>query len=429
MSPLHTRRQFLRHSALGGSLVATVPSFIAATFDQLNAAESKAKDAPILVVLQLAGGNDGLNTCIPFANDHYQKARPTLGLKPTEVLRIDDHHGFHPALKGFKQLHDDGHMAVLHSVGYPNPNRSHFRSAEIWATATDSERVEQHGWLGRYFDHACSGADPTVGIAIGRQQPQAFAGKSPKGISLERPENFRFVEGEDESMSYREMAGTLEPANEFGAAGGSIQSLPGIATQSMADPRSFLERTALDAQVSSDLIRRVAQKSRTENAYPATALGQSLKLIASLISGGLDTRVYYASQGGYDTHTRQKETHDRLLRELGEATHAFVADLKAQGALDRVLMMTFSEFGRRVAENGSSGTDHGAGAPVFVFGGKVRPGFHGIAPDLSPGNLLRGDVRHSTDFRQVYATVLERWLRIPSKEILKRTFSTLDFLA
>jgi uncharacterized protein (DUF1501 family) len=429
MSPLHTRRQFLRHSALGGSLVATVPSFIAATFDQLNAAESKDKDAPILVVLQLAGGNDGLNTVVPFANDHYQKARPTLGLKPSDVLRIDDAFGFHPALKGFKSLHDDGLMGVLHAVGYPNPNRSHFRSAEIWATASDSQRVEQHGWLGRYFDHACSGADPTVGIAIGRQQPQAFAANSPKGISLDRPENFRYVEGEDESMAYREMAGTMDAPNEFGAAGGSIQSLPGTATASVADPRSFLERTALDAQVSSDLIRRIAQKNRTERTYPTTALGQSLKLIASLISGGLSTRVYYASQGGYDTHTRQKDTHERLLRELGEATQAFLGDLKAQGVLDRVLMITFSEFGRRVAENGSNGTDHGAGAPVFVFGGKVRPGLHGTPPDLSPTELLRGDIRHRIDFRQVYATVLERWLKTPSQDILKRKFDPLEFLS
>jgi uncharacterized protein (DUF1501 family) len=428
MNTLHTRRQFLRHSALGGSFVATIPSFIAATFDQLNAASNQEKDAPILVVLQLAGGNDGLNTLVPFTNDHYHKARPTLGLNAPEILRINDDFGLHPSLSGFKALHDAGHMAVLHAVGYPNPNRSHFRSAEIWATASDSQRVEQHGWLGRYFDHACSGADPTVGIAIGRQQPQAFAATTPKGISLERPESFRLIAGEDESPAYREMAGSSNAPNEFGDAGGSIQSLEGSRTNHIADPRSFLERTALDAQVSSDLIRHVTQKSRNERPYPATPLGQSFKLISSLIAGGLPTRVYYASQGGYDTHTRQKDNHARLLRELGEATQAFLSDLKAQGSLDRVLLITFSEFGRRVAENGSNGTDHGAAAPVFVFGGKVRPGLHGTPPDLNPSKLTRGDIRHTIDFRQAYATVLERWLKTPSEEILRRKFESLDFL-
>lgn len=435
MNTVHTRRQFLKQSVLGGSLAATVPAFIASTFERLQAGQDRGKEGPILVVLQLAGGNDGLNTLVPHGNDHYRKARPTLGIPSPAVLRLDDQFGFHPALKGFKALYDEGHLAAVHAVGYPNPNRSHFRSAEIWATGSSSDRVERHGWIGRYFDNACAGEDPTVGIAIGRQQPQAFAGTASKGISMERPENYRFVEGstgrnrmdEDEKHTYREMAGSMDADGDEDSSGGTIGALAGGGA-AHPDPRAFLERTALDAQLSSDLIRRVTTRPSAGGSYPTTAIGQSLRLIGQLIGGGLPTRIYYASQGGYDTHTRQKETHERLLRELGDATHAFVKDLKAQGALDRVLMMTFSEFGRRVSENASAGTDHGAAAPLFLVGGRLKPGLHGTAPDLAPERRVRGDVRHSTDFRQVYATVLERWLGTPSKPVLGGTFTPLPLL-
>jgi uncharacterized protein (DUF1501 family) len=440
MNPLtrYNRRQFLRQTALGGSLAGTAPAFVASTFHQLHAqADARAtaavtgKDGPILVVLQLAGGNDGLNTLVPYSNDDYQRARPNLGLKAPEVLKLNDHFGFHPGLRGFQELHDAGQLAILHAVGYPNPNRSHFRSTEIWATATDSQRVERHGWIGRYFDHACAGADPTVGIAIGRQLPQAFGARVPKGISLDNPNAYRFMEGDagddGEEKTYREMAEGMDPSQLIGNSGGSIGSLAGRA-QADVDPIDFLERTALAAQISSDRIRSVADRVPTMATYPSGSLAQSLRLVAKLIGGQLGTRVFYVSQGGYDTHTNQRANHERLLRELGDSLRAFMQDLKAQGSQDQVLVMTFSEFGRRVSENASAGTDHGAGAPLFVVGSRVKPGFHGIPPGLATAQRINGDVRFSTDFRQVYGTILEHWLKTPSSPVLGRSFPRLDFI-
>lgn len=435
---MYSRRSFLRTSALGGSFTATLPSFLASTFDAL-AEETTArsatqprtgKDAPVLVVLQLAGGNDGLNTLVPFANDDYYRARPKLGLPAKDVLKLNDQFGLHPALKGLQSLHADGHLAVVQGVGYPNPNRSHFRSTEIWVTASDSQRVERHGWLGRYFDHACAGADPIVGVALGRTMPQAFAARSPTGVSLENPQAFKYVDHDDAEMG--EMAGGekfyRQMNTDIGQTGGSIQSL-GSGRLTVDDPRAFLERTALDAQMSSDTIRKVAAKVQNHAAYPANALAANLKLVAQLIAGGLPTRVFYVSQGGFDTHTNQLGAHARLLTDLGGALAAFTADLKALGQLDRVAVLTFSEFGRRVAENRSGGTDHGAGAPLFVIGGKIKAGFHGQPPSLAPKDLTNGDIRFGTDFRSVYAGLLEHWLRTPSAPILGRAFDPLRLIA
>jgi uncharacterized protein (DUF1501 family) len=426
---------------MGGALSVTVPSFLAATFDQLEAAaagkatqEKTGRDEPILVVVQLAGGNDGLNTLVPFADDDYHRARPRLGLKANQVLRLTDAIGLHPALAGFKALHDDGLFAAVQAVGYPNSNRSHFRSTDIWMTATDSDRFSNKGWLGRYFDHACAGAEPTVGLCVGRQAPLAFAGQQPKGVALENPEAYRYVDGD--SAEAGEMAGSETFYRQMNAAsdplrsdmsGDSIGSVSGSAP--VASPLDFLERTALDAQVSSDQIRTLARKAKNEASYPAGRLANDLKLVARLIAGGLGTRVYYVSQGGYDTHTGQLPTHQRLLTELGGSLRAFVADLKALGQLDRVLVLTFSEFGRRVAENASGGTDHGAGAPVFLCGSRIKPGLRAAAPSLKPADLINGDVQFATDFRCVYAGVLEHWLKTSGEAVLGRKFAPLDLIA
>lgn len=441
MNTLHTRRSFLRHSTLGGALSVTVPSFLAATFDQLHAAEADkatqaktGRDEPILVVVQLAGGNDGLNTLVPFADDDYHRARPKLGLKASQVLRLSDTTGLHPALAGFRALHDDGLFAAVEAVGYPNPNRSHFRSTDIWMTATDSDRFSNKGWLGRYFDHACAGAEPTVGLCVGRQAPLAFAGHQPKGVALENPEAYRYVDSD--SAEAGEMAGGETFYRQMNAAadslrsdmsGASIGTVSGSAP--VASPLDFLERTALDAQVSSDRIRALSRQAKNEATYPTGRLANDLKLVARLIAGGLGTRVYYVSQGGYDTHTSQLPTHQRLLTELGGSLRAFVADLKAHGQLDRVLVLTFSEFGRRVAENASSGTDHGAGAPLFLCGSRIKAGLHGAAPSLKTADLINGDVRFAKDFRCIYAGVLEHWLKTSGEAVLGRKFAPLNLFA
>jgi uncharacterized protein (DUF1501 family) len=322
-------------------------------------------------------------------------------------------------------------LGIVQGAGYPNPNRSHFRSTEIWQTASDAARFERYGWLGRYFDNACPGLDPTVGVSIGRQMPQAFFSKSSKGISFERPQSYRFIpprrlspgEAMETEASFRKL-NDVEPAESSGA---TIGELPGMAAHA-GSALDFLERVALDAQHSSDTIRAIAASSHTQAPFPASALGNSLKLVSTLIGGGLPARVYYVSQGGYDTHTNQLGAQQRLLRELGEAVKAFVAALQEQGNLSRVLLMTFSEFGRRVAENASGGTDHGAAAPLFVVGDKVKAGLLGRGPSLAPDDLFQGDLRHTVDFRSIYATVLERWLKTPSLPILGQSYPVLDLV-
>ena len=284
-----------------------------------------------------------------------------------------------PRLTGLKSLFDDGHLAVIQGVGYPNPNRSHFRSTEIWQTASDSDRNESEGWLGRYFDNCCAGADPTVGVAIGGEMPQAFTARTPTGVVFSRPEQFRFKSSKEpdggtssEDYFYRQLNQGTEAAIAA-PDGGSIGAIAG-ATNSDLSAVDFLQRTALDAQISSDKILAIARKSKSSVPYPPGRLANSLSLIARMIGGGLTTRVYYASQGGFDTHAGQLNAHDRLMKELNDALSAFVADLKQQGNFERVLLLTFSEFGRRVQENANGGTDHGAAAPMFVLGGTSEAG-------------------------------------------------------
>lgn len=431
---LQTRREFLRRTVLGSSLAWTVPAFLANTFTALHseAADSATqittgKDNTILVVLQMAGGNDGLNTVVPFANDFYHKVRPTLGLKAENILKLNDQVALHGAMKGFKELYDGGELSVIQGVGYPNPNRSHFRSTEIWQTASDSERVEKYGWVGRYFDSACAGADPAVGVTIGSQLPQSFFAKKPKGICFNNPQNYRFMSnGNAVEESYKKL-NELEmsaPAPDENS-GGSIAMLPAGVPMQGGRAIDFISRTALDAQQSSVEVRAIAARVQNSAVYPPSQLGNSLKLVAKLIGGGLPTRIYYVSQGGYDTHTNQLGSQQRLLGDLGDSMKAFVDDMKAQGNMQRVLVMTFSEFGRRVSENANGGTDHGAAAPMFIVGNKVKAGLLGQYPSLAPSDLFQGDIKFNVDFRSVYAGVLETWLKTKSAPILGKQFPVL----
>jgi uncharacterized protein (DUF1501 family) len=431
---LQTRREFLRTTVLGSALSWSVPAFLANTFAALQseAADSATqivtgKDDTILVVLQMAGGNDGINTIVPYANDFYHKARPTLGLSAQQVLQLNGEIGFHNSMAGFKSLYDAGHLAVVQGVGYPNPNRSHFRSTEIWQTASDSDKLEKYGWIGRYFDSCCSGADPTVGVVLGNQLPQSFYARTPEGICFNNPQNYRFLSNGQTEAAYEKMNG-VEMARENATednSGGSIGML--AAAQPMTGGRAvdFIERTALDAQMSSEKIRGIADRVQNQAVYPNSQLANSLKLVAKLIGGGLPTRIFYVSQGGYDTHTGQANRQKQLLQDLGDSTKAFVDDLKAQNNLQRVLVMTFSEFGRRVSENANGGTDHGAAAPIFIVGNKVKAGLLGKYPSLAPQDLFEGDIKYNVDFRSVYAGVLEDWLKTKSAPILGRQFEPL----
>lgn len=431
---LKTRREFLRTGLLGGSLCWTMPAFLSRTMQSLHAEADGAlvqgvtgRDGNILVVLQLAGGNDGLNTVIPLGNDAYRKSRPTIGVPEASILKLDPQTGLHPSLSGLASAYQEGHLAVVQGVGYPNPNRSHFRSTEIWATAVDSNKSSNTGWIGRYFDNACSGCDASVGIAMASQMPQALTASVPKGVLYQGGGGGGKKKSKKGGGAKAEADGSMmmEEDDDAGQAGGSIGMLNGPGNLGKLSALDFLERTEMDAKVSQQEIAQASGKAKNSVPYPATRLGQNFAMVSRLIAGGMPTRIYYLSLGGFDTHTQQAGAHERLLKEMGDAVAAFLSDLKAQGNLGRVSLMTFSEFGRRVKENASGGTDHGAAAPMFLAGGGIQSGLLGKMPSLAPQDLFDGDVKYNTDFRSVYATVLEKHLGVKSAGILRTQFPLL----
>lgn len=405
--PISTRREFLTRGFGLIGVGATIPQFLVQT---ALAGPTAAPGQNILVVLQLSGGNDGLSTVVPYADDNYHRARRITRITTEDVLKIDRHTGLHPNLDGFLDLLDDGQLSIIQGVGYPNPNRSHFQSMDIWHAANLVNPRRAQGWLGRYAERTFADAiDPELGIAVGSDQaPLALQGANYGGLSLQRPETFRFF-GENQ-------------------VGENYGKLMGLDQMNMADELGYITRTTVAANAASEKIRQIAARYRSSVAYPRSALATSLQTVAGLIAGGLSTRVYYVFQGGYDTHAGQRQRHDRLMRDLGDAVLAFQKDLAAQGNSERVLTMGFSEFGRRVQENGSQGTDHGAAGPMFLVGPGVKAGLNGPRPNLSGRALDRGDIRFSIDFRSVYATVLENWLGAPSAPILGEQFPLVECL-
>jgi uncharacterized protein (DUF1501 family) len=433
MDTLHTRRTFLTRGLTVLSAATTMPLFLQRTCLALN----NPQDLPltqaamgvgeqILVCVQMSGGNDGLATVIPLDNDDYRRARPQLA--QTQKLLALDKSGvaLHPNLIGFKELYDAGHLALIQGVGYPNPNRSHFRSMEIWQTA-DPTRPRTDGWLGRYFDAQCKGSDPKdmpdpkSAVNIGSTAPMALQGSKFAAISFQNPQSYQWFAG-NKNVD-KKMRDTFAAVNDLNNTGDEL------AGQTSGNPTlDFLERTALDAQLSSDEIRAVTTKYAAAVSYPNTPFAQQLQMVAQMIAGGLKTRVYYVSLGGFDTHSNEKQAHDRLMATLSAGVSAFMKDLKHQGNHEKVLVMTFSEFGRRVAENASHGTDHGTAAPMFVFGSMVKGGVYGDHPSLRPQDLDAGDLKFHTDFRSVYATILSNWMKADSAQILGANFKTLPML-
>jgi len=435
-TPLQTRREFLSTGLKGVSLLAAAgyaPAFLTRTAEAVGAAA----DSRILLVLQLSGGNDGLNTVVPFTDDLYYKARPTIGVASSDVFRVSDRLGLHPALKRLKAEFDEGRMAVIQNVGYPNPDRSHFRSMEIWHTGSDNtQRREVTGWIGRYFDAQCGGIDPrrradlgTIGLNLGKVMPQSYRNTSNVGLSLDNPETFLWnPSGETLGLAKAQEAifARLNKPQESAMSGvrrnPSLEQLGGISADETG-AIDFLKHTAMNAVVAGDRIREILAKSKDAASYPRSGLAQQLKMISKLVAGNFPTRVYYVSQGGFDTHQQQAATQERLLADVADSLHAFYEDLRQQKNADKVLTVAFSEFGRRVAENGSAGTDHGAAGPMFVFGEKIKGGVHGAPPDLQ--NLTDGDIRHQIDFRQVYSSVLEDWLGTPAEKVLGKKYEKL----
>ncbi len=415
-----TRRLFLQRGVTLASSAATIPLFLQRSafamtnWDMALSFQPGVPEERILVVVQLAGGNDGLNTVVPYSLSQYYDARRSIAIPEREALALGSTGlGFHPKLAGLKSLYDEGLVSVVQGVGYPNPNRSHFKSMDIWHTADTAGTGR--GWLGRYFDNECSGSpQPDIGVAVGSEAPLAMQGKQVRPVSFDNPDAFtwRAAEAHERlSDAYDDIVETPVPA--------------GVSPDSSA---AFLMRTALDARVTSDQVRR-AVESRSSVNYPRTELANQLRMVAAMIRGGMATRVYYVTLSGFDTHAGQGAAngrHANQLAQVGDAMRAFVSDLKATGDDARTMTMIFSEFGRRVSQNASGGTDHGAAAPAFLIGPMVHPGVLGNHPSLT--DLDQGDLKYGIDFRSLYTTVLDRWMGADARAVLGRRYSILKVI-
>ena len=358
----------------------------------------------VVVVIQFSGGNDGLNTVIPVRNDIYYRERPKLAIAKDKALLLTDETGLNPALQAFKGLYDDGSLAIMNSVGYPNPDRSHFRSMDIWHSASQSNEYVNTGWLGRYLDAQCKGCDkPTQAMELDDVLSLALKGEENKGLAFKDPKklyntsNGRFLK--DVNADHKTGEETID----------------------------YLYKTMSATLSSADYIYQQSKVHPTSQSYPNKNLGKDLKTIASLIFSDINTKVYYVSLGSFDTHVNQDNQQKRLFTELNDAVKAFTTDLKNNNRFDDVLMMTFSEFGRRVTQNASNGSDHGtANNMFFISGGLKEKGVLNAMPDLS--DLNEGDLKYKVDFKNVYATVLSKWLAADDKMILGNKFSHLNFI-
>ena len=395
------RRRFLQSSALASTLL-LVPKFLHALDRPETGLAAMLRDAPSgkarrLIVVQLSGGNDGLNTIIPYRNDLYYKARPTLALKEADgILPLSNDLGLHPKMTGLKGLYDQGHLAVLNAVGYPNPDRSHFRSMDIWQTGSGSEQLLTTGWLGRYLDSSCAGcALPYQALEVDDTLSLALKGQLRKGLAVKTPGKFHQL---TQSRYLSRLSQEVAPA----------------AASSELD---YLYKTLAETASSADYLYEKSKVHTSTATYPNTDLGRNLKTTAELITSGVESRVYYLALTGFDTHVRQQEQQGRLLGELSDGLATLAADLQKAGEWDNTLVLVFSEFGRRVVQNASNGTDHGTANNVFLLSGALRkPGL--LNGPASLADLDEGDLRYQVDFRSLYASILSDWLGADDKLVL-----------
>lgn len=412
------RRDFLKGTLGASSLLAVggvVPEFLASTARAADK-DDKKKDT-VLVVIELTGGNDGLNTVAPYGDDEYAKARPTLAFAKKEVLRIDDYHGLHPRMQQMKNLYDQKRLAVIQGVGYPNPDRSHFESMDIWQLA-DPKRAGSSGWLARAIPGMSIKDAGVPGMYLGDERlPVAMQGADGGVISLADRASFRL-----------QLNGNAAPRKKL------IEDL-NSGDDTKADLAAFVRKRQLQTYTSLQKIEDALREAGSapdngggefingryvrNNPNDLTTLRGKLGLIGRMIQKNLGTRVYYVQLGGFDTHSGQSEDHAKLLGDLSSAVGNFFGALQGEHA-DRVALMTYSEFGRRVKENGSRGTDHGSGSCMFLAGTKVAGGLVGKHPSMT--DLTDGDIKYHTDFRRVYATLLDDWLGVDSKGVLGDTF-------
>lgn len=396
---LFKRKEFLQIGSLATASL-MLPKF-------LKAFDKKAMVPPgnkVLVVLQFSGGNDGLNTVIPVRNDIYYSSRPKLGIEKDKALLLTDEVGINPALEAFKTLYDDGSLGILNGVGYPNPDRSHFRSMDIWQSASDSDKYIYSGWLGRYLDAQCNGCGkPTQALEVDDILSLALKGEINKGLAVKDPKRLYNTSHE---KYFKDINATHEKGEET---------------------VDYLYKTLSETLSSADYIFQQSKMHSSTQVYPATETGKNLKTIASLIMSDINTKVYYLSLGSFDTHVNQENQQKRLFTELNDAITVFVKDLKDNNRFQDVLLMTFSEFGRRVTQNASGGTDHGTANNMFFIGGGLKQkGLINAMPDLN--DLNEGDLKYTVDFKSVYATVLHKWLEADDKAILGKKFDQMNFI-
>ena len=409
-----SRRDFLRKSATTVAVGLAVPPWLAKMVWADSVADNALTTSGLtagrsLVVIQLTGGNDGLNTVVPYADSAYRAARPTLAHAGDKVLHLTETVGLNPSMAGMKSLYDKGRLAIIQGVGYPNPNHSHFRSMEIWQTA-EPEKVASEGWVGRYLDAIRSGrTSPLTGINIGSESSEAFTSAHAAVPSIQGLANFGFV----------------FPHTADGDA--HTAALKRVQQSDSNTPYGKLfQQTAQETYDSADKISAGIKQYHSTVQYPTSAFGKGMQEIAQLIAANLGTRVFYISTGGFDTHAQQTRRHAQLWQDVSDSLAAFQADLEQMGAGDKVLSLAFSEFGRRVHENANGGTDHGTASEMFLLGKPVKGGLYGAYPSLT--DLDAGDLKYSTDFRAVYATVLDRWLGTNSEVVLGKRYEDLKFI-
>ncbi len=397
----NSRRSFLKQSSLIAAGSVFAPCFVTDFTRQFEAYTGKR-----VVIVQLSGGNDGLNTVVPYRNDVYYQKRPQLAIAKKDVLKLTDDLGFNPAMSGMRSLFDEGLLTVINNVGYPNPDRSHFRSMDIWHTASNTDEIWSTGWLGRYLDASCHNCEsPHAILELDDKLSLAMKGEGLNGLAMSDVKSFLKRVGQAKVDKLVSFNGEL--AHQDTNLG-------------------YLYKTLVETNQSAEHIRQKIKRYKTSTTYPKNRFAKDLKTIAELIGSGMETSVYYASMAGFDTHVAQKGKQERLLRVYSDAMKTFVDDLRQNNLLKDTLILTFSEFGRRVGQNGSGGTDHGTANNLFVIGESVKPGVYNQSPNLT--DLDNGDLKFETDFRRVYATVLDKWLGTSSQTILKREFKPLNFI-
>lgn len=407
-----------RHFLAKGLAVVAVGSVIPSAFVRAVFAEDGVSSGPprrrVLVVLQLGGGNDGLNTVIPYADGAYFGARPRIGVNPEAVLHLDERVGLHPSLEGIKGMWDRGQVAIVQGAGYPTPNRSHFRSMEIWHTASLAEH-ERTGWLGRLLDATNHEQRSAWHAAnVGSSLPMSFLANGSFVPSLNSIPTYALATDPGaKGQADRRITDWVRLYAEQGAMGGAL---------------ALASKTGTRAYESTVGLHREASSYQPMATYPTNALGSALSTLSSVITSRLGTTIGYVTTGGFDSHANQQGSQPNLLKGVSEAVSAFYSDLAGHGMDADVLTLMWTEFGRRVRENASGGTDHGTATPVFLFGGGVRPGLYGEQPSLARLDD-NGDLRYTTDFRSIYATVLSRWFATDPKDVLAGAHPELPFLA